>query len=56
MLIEAHTSEDHLVTVDTMQALGLDPNKDRIFLTELAALHRLNVTVQRQADVFSCCI
>ncbi len=54
--MEAHTSEDHLLTIDMIQALGLDPDKDRIFLTELAALHRLNVTVQRQADVFSCCI
>ncbi len=56
VLMEAHASDDHLITVEMIQALGLDPDKDRIFLTELATLHRLNVTVQRQADVFSCCI
>lgn len=56
MLLEAESAEDHLVTVEMISALGLDPNKDRIFLTELASLHRLNVTIQRQSDVFSCCI
>ena len=56
MLMEAQDSEDHLVTIEMIEALGLDSNKDRIFLTELAALHRLNVTFQRHSDVFSCCI
>ena len=56
MLQEVSQSEDHILTVEMIETLGLDPAKDRMFLTELASLHDLNVTVQRQKDVFSCCI
>ena len=56
MLLEvAMSSEDHVMTCEMIDTLGLDV-KDHIFLTELASLHRLNVTVQRPSDVFSCCI
>ena len=53
--VDGESCEDHVLTCDMMDRLGLD-NKDHIFITELAALHKLNVTVQRLNDVFSCCI
>ena len=55
-LIEVSRSEDHVMTLEMVDALGLDPSRDRLFLIELASLHNLNVTVQQQKDMFSCCI
>ena len=45
-----------MLLVDDIIRIGLDPDKDRVFLTELIQYHNLPVTVQRQQDVFSCCI
>ena len=55
-LIDVSRTEDHVLTVDDVIRLGLDSVKDRVFLTELVQEHSVPVTVQRQQDVFSCCI
>lgn len=56
---DAASSEDHVLTVEMVNGLGLHPVKDRLFLTELASVHRFNVNVQRpqdMADLCSCCM
>lgn len=55
-LMEVSLSEDHILSMEMIDLLGLDSNRDRKFLIELAITHRLNVTVQRQSDMFTCCI
>lgn len=57
-MLDVSSSEDHVLTIEMVDSLGLDPVRDRQFLTELATLHRLNMNVQRPAemfDIFSCC-
>ena len=57
-MLEAVDQEDHLLTVDMVESVGLDPVKDRQFLTELAAQLNFNLNVQRPSDmmdIFSCC-
>ena len=56
---DASSSEDHVLTVEMVNSLGLDPVWDWVFLTELVSVYGLNVNVQRQADLcdfFSCCV
>ena len=53
--VDGDSCEDHVMTCEMVQLIGLHL-KDHIFLTELASLHSLNVTVQRQSDAFPCCI
>lgn len=58
-VMDAASSEDHVLTVEMVSSLGLDPVRDQVFLTELASVYGLNVTVQRQTsmfDFFSCCV
>ena len=54
--MEVALSEDHILSMEMIDLLGLDSHRDRKFLIELAITHRLNVTVQRQSDMFTCCI
>ena len=57
-MLDAQEREDHLLTVEMMESVGLDPTRDRQFLTELASLLSLNLNVQRPTDmmdIFSCC-
>ena len=57
-MLEAVDSEDHLLTVEMVESVGLDPIRDRHFLTELAALLNFNLNVQRPSDmmdILSCC-
>ena len=57
-MLEAEEREDHLLTVDMVESVGLDPTRDRHFLTELAAQLNLDLNVQRPSDmmdIFSCC-
>ena len=57
-MVEAVEREDHLLTVDMVESVGLDPARDRNFLTELAAQLNFNLNVQRPSDmmdVLSCC-
>ena len=53
---DAATSEDHVLTVEMVDSLGLDPVRDKQFLTDLAHVHSMNLNVQRPADMFSCCV
>ena len=53
---DAASSEDHILTVEMVSGVGLDPVKDRIFLTELAKVYDLNFTVQSPTDMFPCCL
>ena len=53
---DAASSEDHVLTVEMVDSIGLHPVKDRLFLTELAKVYDLNFTVQRPTDMFSCCL
>ena len=55
---DAGSSEDHVMTTEMIDSLGLDPVRDRFFITELASLHRFNLNVQRGSemmDLFLCC-
>ena len=48
---------DHVLSVDHMADIGLDPIQDRLFMANLALLHGFDVTVQRGRDVscpFNC--
>ena len=57
-MLDAQEREDHLLTVEMVESVGLDPTRDRQFLTELASLLSLNLNVQRPTDmmdIFSCC-
>ena len=57
-MLEAVEREDRLLTVDMVESVGLDPARDRHFLTELAAQLNFNLNVQRPSDmmdVLSCC-
>ena len=57
-MLDAQEREDHLLTVEMAESVGLDPTRDRQFLTELASLLNLNLNVQRSTDmmdIFSCC-
>ena len=56
MLLDAAHSEDHVLTVEMMEGVQLDPSRDRLFVTELAKVHNLNLTVQRPVDMFTCCL
>ncbi len=56
MLLDATHSEDHILTVEMVQSLQLDPVKDRLFLTELATVLQLDYTVQHHTDIFTCCL
>ncbi len=56
MLLEAVDSEDHVLTVEMVEGVQLNPVKDRHFLTELARVHSLDYTLQRPRDMFSCCL
>lgn len=53
---DAATSEDHVLTVEMVDSVGLDPVGDKQFLTDLALVHDMNLNVQRPADMFSCCV
>ena len=53
---DAATSEDHVLTVEMVDSVGLDPVGDKQFLTDLARVHDMNLNVQRPADMFSCCV
>ena len=53
---DAASSEDHILTSDMVDSLGLDPVRDRQFLTDLAHTYNLNVNVQRPVDMFLCCV
>ena len=46
-MLEAADSEDHLLTVDMLESVGLDATRDRLFLTELAAQLNFDLNVQR---------
>ena len=55
---DAASSEDHLLTLEMVESVGLDPVSDRLFLTELARLLSFDLNVQRPSDMmdlFSCC-
>ena len=57
-MLEAVGREDHLLTVEMVESVGLDATRDRHFFTELAALLNFNLNVQRSSDmmdIFSCC-
>ena len=57
-MLEAADSEDHLLTVDMLESVGLDATRDRLFLTELAAQLNFDLNVQRPSDmmdILSCC-
>ena len=56
VLLDAADSEDHVLTVEMVQSVQLDPIKDRLFLTELASVLQLDLTVQHNADIFTCCL
>ena len=56
VLLEAAGSEDHVLTVEMVEGVQLDPIKDRLFLTELASTYGLDYTLQRPQDMFSCCL
>lgn len=56
MLLDAADSEDHVLTVEMVEGVQLDPVKDRLFLTELARVYSLDYTLQRPTDMFSCCL
>ncbi|KAL5467702.1 hypothetical protein EMCRGX_G031965 [Ephydatia muelleri] len=53
---DAATSEDHVLTVEMVDSVGLDPVGDKQFLTDLARVHDMNLNVQRPVDMFSCCV
>ena len=53
---DAASSEDHVLTVEMVDSIGLHPVKDKLFLTELAKAYDLDFTVQRPTDMFSCCL
>jgi len=58
MMSDAASSEDHLLTLEMAESVGLDPVSDRLFLTELARLLNFDLNVQRPSDMmdlFSCC-
>ena len=55
---DAASSEDHLLTLEMVESVGLDPVSDRLFLTELARLLNFDLNVQRPSDMmdlFFCC-
>ena len=56
--MDATSSEDHVLTQEMVESVGLDPHKDRVFLTELANVYNLNMTVQRSSgiDLLTCCL
>lgn len=56
VLLDAADSEDHVLTVEMVLGVQLDPVRDRLFLTELASVLQLNVTVQHHTDMFMCCV
>ena len=56
VLLDATQSEDHVLTVEMMEGVQLDPSRDRLFVTELAKVYDLNLTVQRPRDMFTCCV
>lgn len=56
VMLDAADSEDHVLTVEMVQGVQLDPTRDRMFLTELARELELNVTVQHHTDMFTCCL
>ncbi len=45
-----------MLTVEMVDSLGLHPVKDKLFLTELASVHRFNVNVQRPQDMMDLCL
>lgn len=55
---DAASSEDHVLTQEMVESVGLDPYKDILFLTELARVYHLNMTVQRHsgAELLTCCL
>lgn len=53
---DASSSEDHVLTVEMVESLGLHAVQDAYFLTELAQVYGFNITVQRPMDMFSCCL
>ena len=56
-VLDAASSEDHVMTMLMVGSVGLHPVKDRLFLTELAKTYdSVNFTVQRPMDMFSCCL
>ncbi len=57
-VMDAASSEDHVLTMEMVESVGLDPLKDRQFLTELASVYDLNMTVQRSTsfDLLTCCM
>lgn len=56
VMLDADDSEDHIMTVEMVEGLQLDPDRDRLFLTALAQVWGLNVTVQHLSDVLTCCL
>ena len=57
-VLDAASSEDHVLTQEMIESVGMDPHKDRLFLTELARVYNLNMTVQRSTglDLLTCCM
>ncbi len=55
---DAASSEDHVLTFEMVESIGLDPYRDTLFLTELARVYGLNMNVQRHSGVelLTCCI
>ena len=54
MLTSVSESADHVVTLEHISQIGLDPTVDRLFVANVALLHGFDVNVQRTSDM--CCL
>ena len=43
ILCEVSTSQDRTLTADHLQAMGLDPSSDRLFVMDLLELYSIDV-------------
>jgi len=52
-MMDISSCDDHVMTVETIEHLGLDPALDRNFLSDLAVLYGFDVVIQRSSSL--CC-
>ena len=53
-MLDISSCEDHVMTIETMTRLGLDPVCDKSFISDLAVLYGFDVVVQRNNGMCWC--
>lgn len=53
-MMDVSSSDDHVMTIEMMARLGLDPVYDRAFISDLGVLYGFDVVVQRNTGMCSC--